>query len=72
MSIYRPYVLLKNLQADEMTEEEQVRVLMASKIPNSVRGILEERAEAIKNQVIELETVRDEIIDFLEGEWGNA
>lgn len=66
---YRPYIMLKELNADEMTDEEKVRFLRANTIPDSVRGILEERAEDIKRQVIELEAVRDEILDFLEGEW---
>ena len=66
---YRPYIILKELTADEMTDEEKTRFLRANIIPDSVRGILEERAEAIRRQIIELESVRDEIIDFLEGEW---
>lgn len=66
---YRPYIILKELSADEMTDEEKVRFLKASIIPDSVRGILENRAEEIRRQIIELENVRDEIHDFLEGEW---
>jgi hypothetical protein len=65
----RPYIILKGLTADEMSDEEKVRFLKASIIPDGVRGILENRAEEIRRQVIELETVRDEIVDFLEGEW---
>lgn len=66
---YRPYIILKELSADEMTDEEKVRFLQANIIPDSVRGILVERAEDIRRQIIELENVRDEILDFLEGEW---
>lgn len=65
----RPYIILKELMACEMTDEEKVRFLRANTIPDSVRGILEERAESIRRQIIELETVRDEIVDFLEGAW---
>lgn len=66
---YRPYIILKELSEDEMTDEEKVRFLKANIIPDSVRDILKERAESIRRQIIELENVRDEIVDFLEGEW---
>lgn len=66
---YRPYTILKGLTPDEMSDEEKARFLKDSIIPDSVRGILENRAEEIRRQIIELENVRDEIHDFLEGEW---
>ena len=55
---------------DKRTEDEKIRFARASMIPKGVRYVLEERASILLDRVRDLEKERDEIIDFLNGFWG--
>lgn len=69
LKLYRPYFTLLNLGDDELTHDEKKRLVNIKKIPYTVQATLESRAEELQKKVMALEAERDEIIDFLNGEW---
>ena len=66
---YRTYHQLLTLDEYELSSYEKERLANIRKIPDKVRETLEIRAEELRKNIIDLEAERDNIIDFLNGEW---
>ena len=69
MDMIKSYAEIKYTPEDKRTEDEKIRFLRGSMIPDIVRKILEEKAEDLRGKIMELEKERDTIIDFLNGFW---
>lgn len=64
---YRSYVELLEEPTD-MTPEERRRLWNIKRIPNAVREVLLSRTNDLLSQIKKLESERDALIDFLNGE----
>ena len=64
---YRSYVELLEEPTD-MTQEERRRLWNIKRIPSTVREVLLSRENDLLSQIKKLESERDALIDFLNGE----
>lgn len=67
MARYRSYVELLEEPTD-MTAAERRRLWNINRIPGAVREVLLSRANDLLSQIKKLESERDTLIDFLNGE----